>query len=162
MVTIEVTRADQLKGHTAMLSFSAFVAGSFALGSRVANDIDPAALTTLRFIAAAVLMAIWAVAAGQVTRKLLEAPWRHIVMGGLYGAYFVLMFEGLKTATSVSTAAVFTLTPLMAAGFGWLLLRQSTTPRMALALFFGVAGALWVIFRGSLSAFLEKELDDEG
>lgn len=30
------------------------------------------------------------------------------------------MFEGLKTAAAIPTAAVFTLTPVMAAGFGWL------------------------------------------
>ena len=40
----------------------------------------------------------------------------------------------------------------MAAGFGWLLLRQVTTPRMALALAIGACGALWVIFRADLAA----------
>jgi hypothetical protein len=34
----------------------------------------------------------------------------------------------------------------MAAGFGWLFLRQRLTGRMALALAVGAAGALWVIF----------------
>ncbi|MFZ1725418.1 MAG: DMT family transporter, partial [Albidovulum sp.] len=67
---------------------------------------------------------------------------------------FVLMFEALKTAAPVSTAAVFTLTPLMAAGFGWLLLRQITSGRMALALGIGAVGALWVIFRADWQAFL--------
>ncbi|HCE70317.1 MAG TPA: EamA family transporter, partial [Ruegeria sp.] len=50
---------------------------------------------------------------------------------------FVLMFEGLKTAPPVSAAAVFTLTPVLSAVAGWLLLRQVTTPRMALALAVG-------------------------
>ena len=62
------------------------------------------------------------------------------------------MFEGLKTAPPVSAAAVFTLTPLMAAGFGWLFLRQRLTGRMALALGICGAGALWVIFRADLAA----------
>jgi drug/metabolite transporter (DMT)-like permease len=43
---------------------------------------------------------------------------------------------------------------VLAAGFGWLLLRQRLTLRMALALAIGAAGALWVIFRADLSAFL--------
>ena len=59
---------------------------------------------------------------------------------------------GLKTANPVSAAAVFTLMPLMSAGFGWILLRQVTTPRMALALAIAACGALWVIFRGDLAA----------
>jgi drug/metabolite transporter (DMT)-like permease len=62
------------------------------------------------------------------------------------------MFEGLKTAPPVSAAAVFTLTPVMAAGFGWLFLRQRLTGRMAFALAVGGLGALWVIFRADLAA----------
>ena len=62
------------------------------------------------------------------------------------------MFEGLKTAPAVSAAAVFTLTPIMAGLFGWLFLRQITTPRMALALAIGAFGALWVIFRADFQA----------
>ncbi len=73
-------------------------------------------------------------------------------------AYFVLMFEGLKTAAAVPTAAVFTLTPVMAAGFGWLVSRQRTTPRMALALALGAVGALWVIFRADLAALMRLEI----
>ena len=68
------------------------------------------------------------------------------------------MFEGLKMATSVSTAAVFTLTPLLSAGFGWLLLRQRTTLRMAFALARGGAGALWVMFDASLPALLAFDI----
>ena len=62
------------------------------------------------------------------------APWRYLALGAALAAYFVLMFEALKTAPPVSAAAVFTLTPLMAAGFGWLLMRQRMTARMAVAL----------------------------
>jgi drug/metabolite transporter (DMT)-like permease len=72
----------------------------------------------------------------------------------LFAAYFVLMFEGLKTAAPVSTAAVFTLTPIMSAGFGFLLLGQIMTRRMAIALAIGAVGALWVIFKADWAAFL--------
>jgi hypothetical protein len=30
------------------------------------------------------------------------APWRYLVLAGLFAVYFVLMFEGLKTAPAVS------------------------------------------------------------
>ena len=68
------------------------------------------------------------------------------------------MFEGLKTANPVSAAAVFTLMPLMSAAFGWMLLRQVTTPRMALALSIAACGALWVIFRGDLAALTALDI----
>jgi drug/metabolite transporter (DMT)-like permease len=140
------------KGQLAMLAFSALVAGSFSLGAMAAPFVDPAALTVLRFALAGAMVGAVALATTGIARATWVAPWRYVLLGGLLSAYFVLMFKGLQTAQPVSTAAVFTLTPLMAAGFGWLFLRQITTLRMGIALMLGAAGALWVIFRADLSA----------
>lgn len=148
----------ETQGHLAMLAFSALVAGSFSLGAMVANDISPLALTTARFLLAGMLIGAVAAGTGRLKREHFAAPWRYGVLGALFAFYFVMMFEGLKTAPAVSAAAVFTLTPIMAGGFGWLLLRQVTTPRMALALAIGAAGALWVIFRADLGALLAFEI----
>ncbi|MFT6675759.1 MAG: drug/metabolite transporter (DMT)-like permease [Sulfitobacter sp.] len=142
------------QGHLAMLAFSALVAGSFSLGSMVANDIDPAAITAMRFCLASVLVGGLAYHRGLLRRRDFHAPWRYVVLGGLFAFYFVLMFEGLKTAPPVSAASVFTLVPVLSAGFAWLLLRQIMTGRMALALSIGAVGALWVIFRSDISALL--------
>lgn len=150
--------SQQTQGHLAMLLFSALVAGSFSLGSMMANDIDPIALTAARFaIAAVVIGAVVAVTTG-IPRPAFAAPWRYLVLGGLFSAYFVLMFWGLKTAPPISAVAVFTFTPIMTAGFGWLLLRQITTPRMALALTIGAVGAVWVIFRADWAVFTAFEI----
>lgn len=146
------------QGHLAMLSFSALVAGSFSLGAQAANAIDPAVLNAARFALAALVIGAAALATTGLPRTAFRAPWRYAVLGGVFSVYFVLMFEGLKTAPPVRAAAVFTLTPVMAAGFGWLLLRQITTPRMALALAIGAAGALWVIFRADLAALRGFEI----
>jgi drug/metabolite transporter (DMT)-like permease len=145
-------RSEQGRGHLAMLAFSALIAGSFSLGGQVANEIDPAALNAVRFVIAAV--AVYAVlkARGGLTAAAFTAPWRYLLLGGLFAVYFVTMFEGLKTAPPVSAAAVFTLTPIMSAAFGWFLLRQGMTPRIAFALAIGAMGAIWVIFRADLAA----------
>ncbi len=148
------------RGHLAMLLFSSLVAGSFSLGSLAANEIAPMALNAVRFLIAAVVIGIAAQVTTGVSRQAWQAPWRYLVLGALFSAYFVLMFTGLKTASPVSTAAVFTLTPIMTAGFGYLLLRQVTTPRMALALTVGAAGALWVIFRADLAALLRFRIGE--
>lgn len=153
-----MTLSPQGQGHLAMLAFSALVAGSFSLGALAAPLIDPAALTVPRFALAGALVGAAAFASGKVNRAALVAPWRYLLLGGLLAIYFVLMFEGLKTAHAVPAAAVFTLTPLMAAGFGWLTLRQRLTPRMAAALALGALGAAWVIFRGDASAALRLEI----
>ena len=153
-----MTLAPRQAGHLARLAFSALVAGSFSLGAMAAPLIDPAALTVPRFALAGALVGAAAVASGKIDRKALAAPWRYVVLGGLLAIYFVLMFEGLKTAAPVSAAAVFTLTPLMAAGFGWVVLRQKVTARMALALTIGAAGAVWVIFRGDLASAMRLQI----
>ena len=145
---------DHRRGHLAMLAFSALVAGSFSLGAMVANDIDPAALNAARFLIALLVTGAIGFGMGVLNRAMWQAPWRYVLLGGLFAIYFVLMFAGLKTAPAVSSAAVFTLAPLMSAGFGWLLMRQVTTPWMGLALSIGGLGAIWVIFRADISALL--------
>ena len=145
-------------GHLAMLVFSMLVAGSFALGALAANEITPSALNAVRFWIATVIIGAVAVASSQVSRRAFDAPWRYGLLAVFFATYFVLMFEGLKTAPPVSAAAVFTLTPILTAGVGWLLLRQVLTPRMALALVIGALGALWVIFRADVAAILRFEV----
>ncbi len=146
------------RGHLAMLAFSALVAGSFSLGAMAAPHIAPSALNAVRFVLAGVLLGSVALATTGIPRSALRAPWRYLVLGGLFATYFVLMFEGLKTGAPVSMSAVFTLTPAMSAVFGYVALRQITTPRMALALSVGAAGALWVIFRADLAALMAFQI----
>ena len=140
---------DSHKGHLAMLAFSALVAGSFSLGALIANEVTPAALNAVRFVLAGILIGAAAAIGPGLKSQHFSAPWRYALLGGVFATYFVLMFYGLKTADPVSAAAVFTLTPAMSGVFGWLLLRQITTPRMALALMIGGAGALWGILESS-------------
>lgn len=145
-------------GHLAMLLFSLLVAGSFSLGSLAANDITPLALNAVRLWIAVVIIGVAVLVSTGVPHGAAKAPWRYIVLAAFFTTYFVLMFEGLKTAPSVSAAAVFTLTPILSAGFGFLLLQQVLTPRIALALSVGACGALWVIFQADLQALLRFEI----
>ena len=144
--------------HLAMLLFSALVAGSFSLGHIIANDIAPAALTALRFVIAAVVIGVLVWRTCGVSRDDLTASWRYLLLGGLMGAYFILMFEGLKTAQAVSASAVFTLTPVLSAIFGYILLSQLVTSRIVVALGIGAVGALWVIFRADFDLILALDI----
>ncbi len=150
--------AEAMRGHIAMLAFSGLIAGSFALGSLAAPHIAPTALNALRFAMASVLVGVAALATTGLRRRDFAAPWRYGILGGLMGLYFVLMFEGLKTAPPVSAAAVFTLSPILSGVAGYFLLRQIATRRMALALAVGAAGALWVIFRADLPALMQFDV----
>ena len=149
---------DQRAGHLAMLLFSALVAGSFALGGLVANEIAPLALNAVRFWMAAAILGAIAYRTGAIKSGDFDAPWRHILLAIAFTLYFVLMFEGLKSAPPVSAAAIFTLTPILSGLFGFLLLRQIITRRIALALSIGAFGAVWVIFRADLQALIRFEI----
>ncbi|GKY88248.1 DMT family transporter [Sinisalibacter aestuarii] len=146
--------ADAVRGHLAMLAFSALVAGSFSFGGLMANEISSVVLQAMRFALAAMIVGVVAIATGKLRGADLRAPWRYVVLGTTFAFYFVMMFEGLKTAPPVSASAVMTLMPIMTAGFSFILLAQRTTLRIAGALGIGAAGALWVIFRGDLGALL--------
>ncbi len=141
-----------------MLLFSAITAGSFSIGGMIANEIAPTVLNAVRFVlAAAAIGALVALGPG-LRRRDFAAPWRHLILGALFAAFFVAMFEGLKTADPVSIGAVFTLTPLMSAAFARFLVGQRITSRMALALPIAAVGAIWVIFRADLFALIAFEI----
>ena len=147
-----------MRGHAAMLAFSLLVAGSFPLGVRIANFVDPTALTAARFWIAALVVSAFVATGPRVQHTDFRSVWRYFALGGVFSIYFVLMFEALKTAPSISTSAIFTLTPIMSALFGWILLRQVTTGWMALALAVGGIGAVWVVFRGDINAILRFDI----
>ena len=141
-----------------MLLFAAITAGSFTIGGLIAHALAPTVLNAVRFVLAAAVIAALVAAGPGLRRRDLAAPWRHLLLGGLFAAFFVTMFEGLKTADPVSIGAVFTLTPLMSAGIARLLLGQRVSPTMLLALPVAGAGAVWVIFRADPAAVLAFEL----
>ena len=145
-------RSEALRGHAAMLLFAGLVSVSFTLGHMAAPHIAPEALTAARFLIGAAI--IGALAWPAMRRAHFRAAWRYPAIGGLLAGYFILMFEALRLTDPVSTGAVFTLTPVMSAAFGWLLVRQVTTPLMAVSLALAAAGAIWVIFRADIEAML--------
>jgi len=157
-VEAAAARREALKGHAAMLLFALLISGSFSLGGLAAPLLDPAALTAVRFAIAAAVIGGVAAASGTLRRGDLAAAWRYPLLGGLLAAYFVLMFEGLRLADPVALAAVFTMTPLLTAGFAWPILRQPVPAAVLAGLLLAAAGALWVIFRGDLGRLLALDL----
>lgn len=152
--TAHATGREKLFGHLAGLLFAALIAGSFSIGHLAAPHLSPAAINAIRFvIAVGILVAINLAMFGAMPR-IPPAPWRFAIIGGLMALYFITMFVALQISEPVSTGAVFTLIPLMSAGFGYLFMRQKTKPLVLLSLMIAAAGAIWVIFRGDLQAIL--------
>jgi drug/metabolite transporter (DMT)-like permease len=72
--------------------------------------------------------------------------------------FFVTMFVALRLTDPVSTGAVVTLLPVLAAVFGFLFLREVPRPLVIASLVLAGAGAIWVIFRGDLEALLSFDV----
>lgn len=141
---------NTLRAHLAMMGFAVLIAGSFSLGSLAAPHIGAAALNAVRFVLGTLFMGVFAFVRLGGNLRVPSAPWRFLVLGGLMAVYFVTMFVALGFTSPVSTGAVFTLIPLMSAGFGLMILGQKPKPVVLLSLLVAGLGAVWVIFRGSL------------
>ena len=148
------TGREKLTGHLAMLLFAALIAGSFSLGDVAVNHVGPAAINAVRFVIGTAIMAIAAALVLRRSPVITARPWRFAILGGLMAAYFLLMFVALGLSGPVSTGAVFTLIPLMSAGFGWLFLGQRTRFSVLVSLVVAACGAIWVIFQGNIDAIL--------
>lgn len=137
-----------------MICFAAIIAGSFSLGRVALAHVDPVPLNALRFLFAALLLGIFTFGIRREPLVMPQAPWRFLITGGLMAFYFVSMFIALTMTNPVATSAVFTLTPLLAAFFGYFIVKQRLTGLMAVSLLFAGLGSIWVIFRGDLEALL--------
>jgi len=145
---------QKMLGHLAALLFAALIAGSFSIGHLAAPFVEPAALNAARFvIATSIIFAIYCATRASLPPRP-TVIWRFVVLGVLMATYFILMFVALRIASPISTGAVFTLIPLMSAGFGWLFLRQTTPGLVFVSLLIAGMGAVWVIFRGDVDAIM--------
>ena len=151
-----------LLGHLAMLLFSLLVSLSFVLGVLVANDINPIAITGARFILAAlaILGIIYVSKAKSFYENwvLFKNPKNYIILSLLISVYFITMFEGLKTAGSISMSAVFTLTPLLTGLSAHFLGYQRLRRKVFFAVLLGAIGSLWIIFEGSSQNLLSLNI----
>ncbi|MGB0662016.1 MAG: DMT family transporter [Mangrovicoccus sp.] len=153
-----MTLSRPMIGHLAMLGFSVLISFSFTFGGMIAGEIDPGVLTLLRFTIASTVLACVAMLNRVSLMGVMRRAWAWLLIGGLFAAYFITMFEALSLTTPLATSALFTLTPLIAAGFGFVLLGLRPGSAMLAATLLGGFGALWVIFRADLQQLLALRL----
>ena len=139
-------RDFKTKSHGLMVAFSILISGSFILGSFVANAIDPSAISALRFFLAFLILAFVIKLNNLGKGLLLKKMWRYIILGGLVSLYFVLMFEGLKTASPIAMSAIMTMTPFLASVLEYFIYKRRTDLIIFVALLIGAFGSVWIIF----------------
>lgn len=139
-----------LAAHAAMLAFSFLISTSFTVGAVITRELDPVAVTTLRFLWAALLFAPFVIARGVWRLPRPAEALQSLLLGLPVGIYFVAMFEALRRTNTLATGALFALMPLMTALISRVLLGQRLSPREVVSLLLAASGAVWVVFGGSL------------
>lgn len=149
---------EKLKGHLAMLLFAVLIAGSFSFGGLAARYMEAEPLTLWRYMLTIVVMAALAFGVFKMPAVWPKEVWRFVLLGGLIAIYMLTMFTALEFTSPIATGAVFTLMPLLSAGFALPVLGQKTRPGVLAGLLIAAAGAVWVIFRGNIDAFLAFDI----
>jgi len=139
-----------------MVVSATLVSTSFTVGAAIAADLDPAVLTLLRFLLASVILAPLI-----RLRYGLRASRRFVghcaIISGCLVAFFYAMFLSLRYTTALNTSVIFTLVPSISGVYSLFLLRERLSRAQLAALFFGLLGALWVIFRGDPGRLVSME-----
>lgn len=140
--------------HAAMLIFAVLVSTSFTVGAAITDTLDPAALTFLRFLLAACAFLLVLLLQGKWCRPSRGEALAAVVPAVSVSIFFISMFEALRLTSALNTGAIFALVPLMTALVAMPLLGERPNLRRWLALLLAAAGAIWVVFGGSLQEIL--------
>ncbi len=140
------------KAHLFTLGATILVATSLPVVVGIAHGMDSLLLTLLRFAFATLLFAPIVHA-----RYGLVVPSRRVFLGySLLGACLVLffwaMFAALRQTSALNAASIITLLPLTTFLISFVVLKERLDVTARFALVIGLIGALWVVFRGDLSA----------
>ncbi|MBT6150228.1 MAG: EamA family transporter [Gemmatimonadetes bacterium] len=146
-----------MKAHLSMLVATVLVATSFPVGAAITHGLDSLVLTFLRFLLAATIFAPFVAWRYGILLPGLRDLGRYSLLSACLVAFFSGMFEALQRTSALNAATIFTLAPGIAALVSTVVLRERIKRTTMVALPIGVLGAVWVIFRGDLSALLALE-----
>ena len=138
-----------------MLVFAFLVATSFPVGKAITNDLEPEALTFVRFVMAVAMFAAIAVFAREKMRWPDLRQWLvYLFLAAIMTIFFVSMFEALRWTDALSAGAVFTLTPFFTGIISLVLFGQKMSRTGFLALLIASLTSLWIVFKGDIGAML--------
>ena len=135
-----------------------FIATIFSIGDEIADTMPTSVLMALRFGAAALLFAPYILWRYGMRWPGYSGLWRYGLLSLFSTIFFWSMFEGLKTTDSLNSSAISTTIPGFTALYGAILMRERLGRYRWVAILLGLAGTLWVVFRGDPERLLALEL----
>lgn len=135
-------------------------AGNFVVGRSLYDLINPWALTCLRWALACLLLAPWAIP--QVRRHtgaLWQARWPLLGLSITGVVLFqAVLYEALRTTPAVNSAVIMATMPIIIPVVAFFLFKTRLGAVQAFGIAVSMVGALYVVSRGNLQAFLMLDL----
>ena len=149
---------QRVLAHGAMLLFSLFVSGAFVFGGMLSVSLDTTLLTFLRFLIAAILMAVVCTYQHYKFVHIFRNFWQWCIIGGLSVIYFICMFEALKLTTALSISAIFSLIPLFSAFLSFIFMKEQQNWFVITCILCGCCGVVLVVFDGDFLAMAQLRI----
>jgi len=143
--------------HCLMLLASIIVSSSFTVGKAITHGLDPSVLLLVRYVVAVLCLApVLFMNNGFAMPSARRLGGYSLISASTVG-FFWCMFEALRYTDALNTSVIFTLVPGISGIYSAIFLRERLGRGRLLALFLGMVGALWVIFRGDLDRMLDLQ-----
>ncbi len=145
--------------HTLMVLAAIVVSSSFTVGEAITHGLDPAVLLLVRYLVAVICLAPMVFLRHRDYRPSLKQLAGYSLISASTVGFFWCMFESLRYTSAINTSIIFTLVPGISGIYSALFLRERLGSHRLFALFCGMVGALWVIFRGDLARLLSLDVN---
>jgi drug/metabolite transporter (DMT)-like permease len=138
---------------------SLIVSSSFTVGKAITHGLEPSVLLLVRYVVAVVCLApVVVINHGFALPSARRLGGYSLISASTVG-FFWCMFESLRYTNALNTSVIFTLVPGISGIYSALFLKERLGRGRLWALFFGMVGALWVIFRGDISRLMGLEVN---
>lgn len=150
---------SQVLVHVSMMLAVILAATSFPVAAMITNDMPPSVLMFVRFLLASLLFLPLVVLKYGIARPKVSAMLRYGALSAPLATFFWCMFESLRYTSVINTGALYTLMPVFTAIAAYLINKEISSKLRKTGLLFGTVGALWVVFRGDISALINLQLN---
>ena len=145
--------------HCLMLLAAIIVSSSFTVGEAITHGLEPSALLLVRYVVAVICLAPIVVVNHGISLPSARRIGGYSLISASTVGFFWCMFESLRYTDALNTSVIFTLVPGISGVYSAVFLKERLGRGRLWALFFGMTGALWVIFRGDPERLLALDVN---
>ncbi len=145
--------------HGLMLFTMTLIAFSFPVGAAITHAMPPEVMMFIRFLMASILFAPYVFIKNGFQIPPFKSLLNYTLLSVPLVVFFWCMFESLRFTSAMNTGALYTTVPAMTAVFAFFINKARTGKLRSFGLLLGTVGALWIVFRGELSALLNIDVN---